>query len=56
LVSIIVRKIISLLGKPMEYTGFVADFFLNLLFQNGGIMGLFLNFLQGNLANPAYTL
>lgn len=52
LVSIIVRKIISLLGKPMEYTGFVADFFLNLLFQNGGIMGLFLNFLQGKVVTP----
>jgi hypothetical protein len=47
LVSIIARKIISLFGKPLEYTGFVVDFFLNLLFQNGGIMGLFLNFLQG---------
>ncbi|XP_011031835.1 PREDICTED: uncharacterized protein LOC105130842 isoform X2 [Populus euphratica] len=52
LVSIIVRKIISLFGKPMEYTGFVADFFLNLLFQNGGIMGLFLNFLQGKVMTP----
>ncbi|KAJ6932888.1 hypothetical protein NC651_008343 [Populus alba x Populus x berolinensis] len=52
LVSIIVRKIISLFGKPMEYTGFVADFFLNLLFQNGGIMGLLLNFLQGKVVTP----
>uniref|UniRef100_A0A6N2KDW9 Uncharacterized protein n=1 Tax=Salix viminalis TaxID=40686 RepID=A0A6N2KDW9_SALVM len=52
LVSVIVRKIISLFGKPMEYTGFVVDFFLNLLFQNGGIMGLFLNFLQGKVVIP----
>ncbi|XP_034932748.1 triacylglycerol lipase OBL1 [Populus alba] len=52
LVSIIVRKIISLFGKPMECTGFVADFFLNLLFQNGGIMGLLLNFLQGKVVTP----
>ncbi|KAG6780615.1 hypothetical protein POTOM_013481 [Populus tomentosa] len=52
LVSIIVRKIISLFGKPMEYTGFVADFFLNLLFQNGGIMGLLLNLLQGKVVTP----
>ncbi|KAJ6427210.1 hypothetical protein OIU84_022747 [Salix udensis] len=52
LVSVIVRKIVSLFGKPMEYTGFVVDFFLNLLFQNGGIMGLFLNFLQGKVVIP----
>lgn len=52
LVSVIVRKIISLFGKPMEYTGFVVDFFLNLLFQNGGIMGLLLNFLQGKVVIP----
>lgn len=52
LVSIIARKIISLFGKPLEYTGFVVDFFLNLLFQNGGIMGLFLNFLQGKVVIP----
>ncbi|KAJ6342397.1 hypothetical protein OIU78_010343 [Salix suchowensis] len=52
LVSVIVRKIISLFGKPMEYTGFVVDFFLNFLFQNGGIMGLFLNFLQGKVVIP----
>ncbi|KAL3598607.1 hypothetical protein D5086_006525 [Populus alba] len=48
----LLRKIISLFGKPMECTGFVADFFLNLLFQNGGIMGLLLNFLQGKVVTP----
>ncbi|XP_011035516.1 PREDICTED: uncharacterized protein LOC105133282 [Populus euphratica] len=52
LASLIARKIISLFGKPLEYTGFVVDFFLNLLFQNGGIMGLFLNFLQGKVVIP----
>ncbi|OMO80504.1 hypothetical protein COLO4_24057 [Corchorus olitorius] len=32
LVSIIARKIIHLLSKPMEFTGFVVDFFLNLIY------------------------
>lgn len=47
-VSIIARKIIGFLAKPMEYTGFVVDFTLNLLSQNGNIFGLLYNLLHGN--------
>ncbi|CAL1376263.1 unnamed protein product [Linum trigynum] len=52
LVSVIARKIISTLGKPMEYTGYALDFFLNLLSLNGGISGLLLNFLLGKVVVP----
>lgn len=47
-VSIIARKIIGFLAKPMEYTGFVVDFTLNLLSQNRNIFGLLYNLLRGN--------
>lgn len=47
-VSIIARKIIGFLAKPMEYTGFVVDFTLNLLSQNGNIFGLLYSLLHGN--------
>lgn len=49
LVSIIVRKIIGSLAKPMEWTGWVVDFLLNLLSQNGNLFGLLYNFIRGNL-------
>lgn len=47
-VSIIARKIIGFFAKPMEYTGFVVDFTLNLLSQNGNIFGLLYSLLHGN--------
>ena len=47
-VSIVVRKLIGLLGKPMEWAGFVVDFLLNLLSENGGLSGLLCNFLRGH--------
>jgi hypothetical protein len=46
-VSILVRKIIRLLRTPMEFTGFVVDFFLNLFSANGGFFGLLLRLIQG---------
>ncbi|KAL6996169.1 hypothetical protein U1Q18_006305 [Sarracenia purpurea var. burkii] len=47
-VSIIVRKILSLLSKPMEWTGYVFEFFLNLLSDNGNLLHLLYNLLRGN--------
>ncbi|KAE8667180.1 Autoinhibited H(+)-ATPase isoform 1 [Hibiscus syriacus] len=47
LVSIVARKILHFLGKHMELTGYVVDFFLNLLSQNGSILGLLYNLLKG---------
>lgn len=49
IVSIIVRKIIGLFGKPLEYTGYIVDFILNLLSQNGNLLGLLYNLLHGKL-------
>ncbi|XVF25310.1 hypothetical protein REPUB_Repub13aG0202400 [Reevesia pubescens] len=49
LVSIIARKIIHLFSKPMELTGYVVDFFLNLISQNGSLCGLFYNLLHGEV-------
>nr|GEW31582.1 hypothetical protein [Tanacetum cinerariifolium] len=53
IVSIIMRKLIKLFGKPMEFFGSVVDFFLNLLSINGGgFFSLFLTFVQGKMVIP----
>ncbi|KAK8331151.1 hypothetical protein V6Z11_A10G055500 [Gossypium hirsutum] len=52
LVSIVARRIIHFLGKPMELTGYGVDFFLNLLSQNGSLFGLFYNLLRGDIVIP----
>ncbi|GMI77824.1 Oil body lipase 1 [Hibiscus trionum] len=52
LFSIVARKIIHFLGKPMELIGYGVDFFLNLLSQNGSIFGLFYNLLKGDVVIP----
>lgn len=46
-VSVVVRKLIGLFGKPLEWTGFVVDFLLNLLSENGGLSGLLCSFFLG---------
>ncbi|XP_073146781.1 triacylglycerol lipase OBL1 [Henckelia pumila] len=51
-VSIIVRKIIKVLGKPMEWIGYVVEFLLNLLSLNGNFMGLIRKILQGSVIMP----
>ncbi|GMH16059.1 hypothetical protein Nepgr_017900 [Nepenthes gracilis] len=51
-VSVIIRKMISLFATPMELTGYLVDFVLNLLSLNGNLVGLFFNFLQGKLVIP----
>ena len=54
-VSIIVRKIIALFGKPMEWTGYLVEFILNLLSENGNLFGLFYNLVHGNSnTSPLY--
>lgn len=55
-VSIIMRKIIALFAKPLEYTGYVVDFVLNLLSQNGNISGLLYNLFHGNFKRPTLAL
>ncbi|KAL1076770.1 hypothetical protein V6Z11_D10G053700 [Gossypium hirsutum] len=52
LVSIVARRIIHFLGKPMELTGYGVDFFLNLLSQNGSLFGLFYNLFRGDIVIP----
>ena len=48
IVSIIMRKLIKLFGKPMEFIGYLVDFVLNLVSLNGGgFFSLFINFIQG---------
>lgn len=39
-VTVVIRKIITLFWKPMELAGFLLDFLLNLVFQNGNSFGL----------------
>ncbi|XP_058226970.1 triacylglycerol lipase OBL1 [Rhododendron vialii] len=51
-VSIIVRKIISVFGKPMEWSGCLFEFFLNFMSDNGGMLGLLWNLLHGKVVMP----
>lgn len=46
-VSILARKIIKILGKPMEWTGYFLEFILNLLSLNGNLLGLISKILHG---------
>lgn len=54
IVSIIMRKLIKLFAKPMEWTGYLVDFILNFLSLNvnGGLLTFILNLLQGNIVIP----
>ncbi|GAV88858.1 Lipase_3 domain-containing protein [Cephalotus follicularis] len=53
LVSIILRKFIAFFRKPMEYTGYFLDFFLNLLSLNGNnLFALLYNLLHGTVVIP----
>lgn len=47
-VSVIVRKLIAVFGKPMEWFGYLVEFILNLLSLNRNFFGLFYNILHGN--------
>lgn len=49
LVSIIARKIIMFFGKPLEWTGIVVEFLLNLISRNGGFLGLVCNVIRGTV-------
>ncbi|KAI3463181.1 hypothetical protein Pfo_019844 [Paulownia fortunei] len=51
-VSIIVRKIIKVFGKPMEWAGYLVEFILNLLSLNGNFLGLLYKILHGNVVVP----
>lgn len=46
-VSILVRKIIKVFGKPMEWAGYVVEFFLNLFSLNGNFLGLINRIIHG---------
>lgn len=47
LVSVIIRRILAFINTPLMYLGYVVDFFLNLISQNGGVSGILCNSLQG---------
>lgn len=53
-VSIIVRKLIAIFGKPMEWFGYLVDFILNLLSLNGNFLGLLYNILHGK-SNTSFS-
>ncbi|KAG8483333.1 hypothetical protein CXB51_022521 [Gossypium anomalum] len=52
IVSIVVRKLLGLCSKPMELTGYGVDFILNLISQNGSLLGLLSNILNGEVIIP----
>lgn len=47
-VSILVRKILKVFKKPMEWSGYFLEFFINLFSLNDNLFGLLHNFLHGN--------
>ncbi|KAF8029226.1 hypothetical protein BT93_E1787 [Corymbia citriodora subsp. variegata] len=51
-VSIIARRFIAFFRKPMEWTGFLVDFVLNLLSENGNFLGLLCNVIRGKVTVP----
>ncbi|GFY97269.1 alpha/beta-Hydrolases superfamily protein [Actinidia rufa] len=51
-VSIVIRKVIALFGKPLEWSGYLFEFFLNLLSENGNLLGLLYNLLFGKVVMP----
>ncbi|XP_027167323.1 uncharacterized protein LOC113767426 [Coffea eugenioides] len=51
-VSILVRKIIGIFRKPMEWTGYLVEFFLNFFTVNGSFLGLLYNILHGKVVLP----
>ncbi|XP_021720363.1 uncharacterized protein LOC110688007 [Chenopodium quinoa] len=52
IVSILVRRLIKLFGKPLELIGNFVDFSLNLLSLNCNLFRLASNFLQGKVVIP----
>lgn len=50
-VSVLVRKILKVCKKPMEWSGYLLEFFLNLISINGSFLGLLNNTLHGNSNN-----
>lgn len=46
-VSVLIRKVIAILGKPLEWTGNVVEFTLNLLSMNANLLGLLCNIVRG---------
>ncbi|XP_021761850.1 uncharacterized protein LOC110726688 isoform X1 [Chenopodium quinoa] len=52
IVSILVRRLNKLFGKPLELFGNFVDFSLNLLSLNGNLFRLASNFLQGKVVIP----
>ncbi|KAG5568596.1 hypothetical protein H5410_064384 [Solanum commersonii] len=45
-VSILLRKLLKVLKKPMEWSGYFLEFFINLFSLNGNFLGLFHNILH----------
>lgn len=51
-VSILFRKIIVIFRKPMEWTGYLVEFFLNFFTVNGSFLGLLYNIMHGKIVLP----
>ncbi|XP_052200854.1 triacylglycerol lipase OBL1-like [Diospyros lotus] len=51
-VSVLAQKLLLYLEKPMSWTGYIVEMWLNLLSSNGGLGMLLLNLLKGSAAKP----
>ena len=56
ILSIIIRKVIAFFAKPMKWSGYLVDFLLNLLSQNGNLVGLLSNLCHGNFTIDSVVL
>ncbi|KAF9599980.1 hypothetical protein IFM89_002015 [Coptis chinensis] len=54
-ISVLAQKILLHLAKPMEWLGFLFEWWLNLLSSNPNLASLLLNLLKGNLVIPDGT-
>ncbi|KAK9101663.1 hypothetical protein Scep_025093 [Stephania cephalantha] len=52
MMSVIIRKLIGAMAKPMEWSGWVVEYFLNLLSLNGQLLGLLYNLIFSGKGFP----
>ncbi|KAF8398833.1 hypothetical protein HHK36_014696 [Tetracentron sinense] len=51
-VTWIIQKLLLAFGSNLKWVGDKVEYTLNLLWLNGGVLGLFLNYIRGSLKNP----
>lgn len=55
-ISIIAQKLLMAVAKPLAFLGAVTEFSINFVSQNGGMFGLILRILTGNMYKSRPTI